>query len=212
MIGFKTKVTSLNDDWTNIFNSWLSINREYIEDSNFTDCCYWYNERTCVGTLSGAIWKKGGLCLEEYSSIKAKFDNDKSRDGINKEPKEVLGRTDLYFYMGKNEYLVEAKHVKGFGSLTNKINKAIKSAEDDSISSGYNESESVKQIALVFIVPYEDEKREVDFVKFEKELKERSDLDFYCSFENQTENNIEAENGNICNACYIIGKEIPRKS
>ena len=201
--GFKVEIGSKNNDWKNIFYGWISINREYIEDSNFKDCMYWYNERACVGTLCGAIWKKGGVCLEEYSSIKATFDKEK--------PKEFLGRTDLFFYLGNHNYLVEAKYVSGLSGLTNKIDSQLKKAKEDCEKSIHYEPKEVKAIALVFIVPYETKEKSINLIEFEKKLKERSDLDFYCSFENKTKDNIEADNGNICNSCYIIGKEVSRK-
>jgi len=55
MIGIKTKI-QLNNKieevqiWSHILKQWQKINRDYLEDSEFSDSLYWYNERANIET------------------------------------------------------------------------------------------------------------------------------------------------------------------
>ncbi|WP_417333980.1 hypothetical protein [Halarcobacter sp.] len=201
MFGFKTEIKAENSLWKNIMYSWLSINREYIEDwysnGTYEDCAYWYNERASLSILAGAIWRRGGVCLEEYCSIKAKLD-DKTI-----ESKERHGRTDLYFYLGDEEYIVEAKYIMGKNITEEKIHTKLKEAIKDCNNSLYHEkseNHGLKGMAIVFIVPFEENKK-IDFDSI------KDNVDVYCSLKKELEGNIEF-NGNIANSCYVIGKEL----
>lgn len=204
MHGFTKEVRTnpKNILWENIMNSWISINREYIEDwhddnGNFNDCAYWYNERASVSILAGAIWRKGGVCLEEFSSVKGII-VDKEID----ETKERNGRTDLYFYLGEEEYIVEAKFISGLNITKEKILHELANAELDCKESSFFEkkiNEKLRAMAIVFIVPHDNNK--IDFKSLEKTVS------LFCSLE-KNEGVIKSECGITTKSCYIIGKEV----
>ena len=81
-----------------ILNKWTVIVKDYCDYYDSEDAPYWYGERASISTFAGAIWKSGGLVLEEYRSTK------KNR----KEKWE--GRVDLHFSLNDRGYVVEAKH------------------------------------------------------------------------------------------------------
>ncbi|HHJ19511.1 MAG TPA: hypothetical protein ENJ84_06745, partial [Gammaproteobacteria bacterium] len=60
-----------------IIVQWLRVHRDYIEEFDFKDSLYWYNERGNISALAGAVWRCSGFALEEYSSEKGK-DEEKS--------------------------------------------------------------------------------------------------------------------------------------
>lgn len=80
-----------------IINEWFKVHRDYIEEFDFKDSLYWYNERANISALSGAVWKCSAFALEEYTSMKG----EKS--------KKWKGRVDLYMCLGKNDAVIEAK-------------------------------------------------------------------------------------------------------
>ena len=77
----KPELVCLHD----VLNKWIDINIEYIEKYQFSDAMFWFNERANIGALAGAVWRLGGVALEEYSTIKGKGEG------------EYKGRNDLYF-------------------------------------------------------------------------------------------------------------------
>lgn len=68
------------------FEEWLKLNRDYIELTESGDNLYWYNERSNVSAIAGAVWRRGGFAQEEFSSEKGPKSDRK------------MGRVDLYFH------------------------------------------------------------------------------------------------------------------
>lgn len=68
------------------------------------DVPWWYNERASVSVFAGAVWQAGGVALEEFT-------DEKKIPGRRGRAKRVSysGRTDLYFELGRYEFLAEAK-------------------------------------------------------------------------------------------------------
>jgi hypothetical protein len=75
------------------------LNRIYGETLRWKDCAWWANERASIGILAAAVWKCGGVALEEYSTRKT-----------NKKEHRT-GRCDLFFAFGKNHFACEVKQV-----------------------------------------------------------------------------------------------------
>jgi hypothetical protein len=75
----------------------LFINYAEYSNKHKNDALYWYNERTNVGALAGAIWQQNGMALEEYG---AKKGNPESK---------WQGRVDLFFTIGKINVISECK-------------------------------------------------------------------------------------------------------
>lgn len=53
-----------------LFKEWTIVIEDFCNHLGDKDAPYWYNERTTVGTLAGAIWRAKGLALEEYGDTK----------------------------------------------------------------------------------------------------------------------------------------------
>jgi hypothetical protein len=68
------------------------------------DALWWYNERVSIGGFAGAVWKRGGIVLEEYST--EKFGNN---GASTKTIKKAIGRGDMDFLLGNKHFTIEAK-------------------------------------------------------------------------------------------------------
>lgn len=195
--------------WTNIIQQWQKINEDYLVECDFNDSLYWYNERTNVGCLAGAIWKIGGYALEEYSATKGKD--------------EKYGRIDLYFSVDKTEYVIEAKQkwlhfnskVKTFANFEKDIEKMLENAISDCENSMLHNGIS-NGVGLVFITPYWDteQNKHIELQKFEDELLKKG-YDIIGTFSINTKDkeskyNLNSSKKNTCNAVYIIGKYLSK--
>ena len=82
-----------------ILESWIKVQRKYDKEAPKTivaDGQRWqYRERPCIGFLSAAAWKVGGVALEEAHTRK--------RHGN--------GRRDLFIRYKDHEFFIEAKHM-----------------------------------------------------------------------------------------------------
>ncbi|MDH4870606.1 hypothetical protein [Pseudomonas sp. BN515] len=89
-----------------ILKKFEEIQRQYARDyCDFErgefDLGYFYNERTNVSLLAGAVWRENptdNLVLEEYSS-----------DKEGEDASDYKGRRDLWFRAGGTQYRCEAK-------------------------------------------------------------------------------------------------------
>ena len=87
-----------------IMLKWFRVIDDYQRATlDVGDVPYWYNERASLSTLAAAIWKSGGVALEEYKTTK-------TRGGPKKGKYE--GRADLWFTWKGKDYVGEAKHVE----------------------------------------------------------------------------------------------------
>lgn len=83
---------------------WFQVMRKYAETWGWEkrEAHWGYRERTHIGFLAAAVWKAGGVALEEYSTDKFRETNKGSQKGN--------GRCDLFFRIKKQGYTLEAKH------------------------------------------------------------------------------------------------------
>lgn len=110
-----------------IFNL-ATVHESYIaaesEGGQIDDCTFWYKERPQIGLLAAAVWKSGGIALEEYG-VQKKRESDQAR-----------GRGDLYLKVGRERFECEAKYVwLGCGKGANyeeKFEKSLDAAIKDS--------------------------------------------------------------------------------
>lgn len=84
-----------------VLQEWITVVSTYSESFK-DDACYLYNERTSVGMLAAAAWRKNWVALEEFSTRKA--NRDAQYDDAN-------GRCDLKISSMSTSYAIEAKHV-----------------------------------------------------------------------------------------------------
>jgi hypothetical protein len=80
-----------------VLNSWIENIDLYLQYFGNSDCPWWYNERATLSSLAAAIWKNGGVALEEYSIDKGA------------KSKEWIGRCDLFIGLQSNTFACEAK-------------------------------------------------------------------------------------------------------
>lgn len=183
-----------------IFEEWLKLNRDYIELTESGDNLYWYNERSNISALAGAVWRRGGFAQEEFSSEKGEKSERK------------MGRVDLYFHFQGLDVICEAKHL--FLYMPENNRKCLKTKIKDSLANAFEDVKTTTAatdyhdfgLALSFIVPYYLNEKNVEDTVIELD-NVLSDLDcsFYVSFKTTTEDIIN-ENDGVYNSVILVGK------
>jgi hypothetical protein len=83
---------------------WVTIQERSIRLWRGKDASWWYNERASLGGFAGAVWRVGGLVLEEYSTEKWRGKH------VRHAPRRrTVGRGDMDFVLGGRQFVVEAK-------------------------------------------------------------------------------------------------------
>lgn len=100
------KGTSGKAEFQKLLRKWLKGVEDYGKWWKWTDCCWWHRERPALSIFSGAVWKTGGIAIEEWRAVKFA----KTKGGCK------YGRCDLSFGLigtsGRHKsYDAEAKHV-----------------------------------------------------------------------------------------------------
>lgn len=104
---------------------WVAIQERSIRMWKGADALWWYNERVSVGGFAGAVWRSGGIVLEEYSTDKLGDDG-----ATPKTAKTVIGRGDMDFLLGGKQYTIEAKQCWPRVKIK-KVKDALEQAESD---------------------------------------------------------------------------------
>lgn len=114
------------------------------------DALWWYGERASVGAFAGAVWRSGGMVLEEYSTKK----QSGSQSGSKARNAWSHGRGDMDFALGGKKYMIEAKQCwpcLGSGQPLRWVKDAMVKAEADirrvRVEKEYN------RLAVVFASP-----------------------------------------------------------
>lgn len=118
------------------------VHNEYTDQlaqpKKLNDCTFWHRERPQVGWFAAAVWKSGGVALEEYKATKLS-------DGAN-----TLGRGDLYFRFKGTGYLCESKHawisIREGDRVLTPFAQAVDQAHKDARRGIYRE----RKLALTF--------------------------------------------------------------
>jgi hypothetical protein len=137
-----------------VLHEWIRVIETYGKASSWGDVPWWYNERASLSLFAAAIWKSGGIALEEFSTLKGK------------KKKHWIGRGDLYAKLGRNEYMIEAKQQwssLSARSVKTKV-KLVNSLFDARHAAGHTKSYGAKRLGLVFAIPYLPvrEKKDID--------------------------------------------------
>jgi hypothetical protein len=123
-----------------VLEEWILVNQN-IYDSWEGDIPWRYGERTALSVFSGAIWRLGGVVLEEFSTQKSGT-------------KKGWGRSDLYIELEDFKSEIEAKHV--YANLNNsRVNKVISQKINEAVCDiGRNKKyDSRHRIGLVHVTP-----------------------------------------------------------
>lgn len=134
---------------------WLmsKLGKRWVDTSHRRDrdAPWWYNERSSVGFLAGAVWHSRGEAVEEYLADKSY----RTRWGRKVRP----GRGDIMFTLNpdcRNEqwFVAEAKHleVDMMNLDVSKVRAVLKQARRESVCSP-NYSKATR-IGVVFVAPY----------------------------------------------------------
>jgi len=125
-----------------IFYKLRELTAEYCSKYK-DDAPYWYNERANVSFLAGAIWRCGGMALEEFRSPKPSAEGN------------YTGRTDLWFSFNGKSYISEAKLLwVDLPSDQDQIALNTKSSLDDATNDIKGSQEACDyKLAIVFVVP-----------------------------------------------------------
>jgi hypothetical protein len=92
---YETKIPALRG----ILRAWIDVQRDYSK-AVVGDYSWNYRERTCIGFLAGAVWRSGGVALEEWLTKKGS------------KVEQQRGRCDLWIYRrDRYDFHIEAKHM-----------------------------------------------------------------------------------------------------
>ena len=89
--------TVVRKDIQRVLKEWRGAVKVWCDKLGGDDIPWWYNERSSVSILAVAIWKAGGVALEEYAADKGK------------KKKHWKGRGDLFIKLNGQKYILEAK-------------------------------------------------------------------------------------------------------
>lgn len=96
--------------WKYLLSHWCAVLNGYFvrmkreKEDDYYDLPHWHNERAQVGFLAAAVWRMGGVALEEYRTSRT-LDEGSEATIDDTTP----GRCDLYFNVDSLDYVVEAK-------------------------------------------------------------------------------------------------------
>jgi len=124
---------------------WVTLQERGARIWDREDALWWYGERASLSTFAGAVWRAGGIALEEYQTEKH----------VSRRRGNRYGRGDLYLKVGREEYILEAKQVwcsvgSGARNSLKRVSAALRSATQDvKRAKSYGE----RRLAAVFVVP-----------------------------------------------------------
>lgn len=157
---------------------WIAVQERSARFWEWKDAPWWYNECASLSMFAGAVWRSGGIALEEYSTEKRQDASVRKRTlGTSS------GRGDLYLKVGDREFILEAKQCWSSagaraGHPCNRISKKMSEAlVDVRRAKSYGE----ERLGSAFAVPYIP-KREFPSVDqcLEQWLKSINDLSCAC--------------------------------
>jgi len=74
--------------------AWVKLLDWYVKVWEGRNFPWWFNECASVSTFAGAVWRVGGLALEDFDTVRSE---------------QSCGRCDLYMRLDEQEFSVEAK-------------------------------------------------------------------------------------------------------
>jgi hypothetical protein len=160
-----------------LFKTWHDILSKF-ERTKY----YWYLERTNIGHIALAAYKRKGFPLQEFSIVK----KGRTVRKIGSKKKSSNGRADLYLFIPQLSHLdvnIEAKQLwyplVNDSQSTDRIESGLRNAVKDcgDLKGAYGK----KKLAILFVVPYSTKKQKTDIGLFRKNMKQegaRSEASF----------------------------------
>jgi len=184
-----------------VLQKWISVHKIYTEKSKNLN--YLHNERANLSALAGAIWRCGGVALEEYAARKGE--------------KNSSGRIDLYFgYEGKH-IICEAKqkwiYLPKSQTKTDywqrDIKPSLEEAKQDAQDTKKANSVDIT-LGITFIVPHWDKnfsnEEPPNSMNILKEQLVGMDCSFYAYSENIDNVHISSNTDDAYNSVILVGK------
>lgn len=112
---------STNHQFRTLLSNWFLVTKKYVEKLK-NDAPWIYGERASIGFVAAAVWKSGGVALEEYWAKK---------DGVREAG--YVGRCDLYFKLGSTGFIAEAKKIHSPFAVKESVGR-IQTAMDQACS------------------------------------------------------------------------------
>jgi hypothetical protein len=136
--------TVVRKDIQRVLKEWRGAVKVWCDKLGGDDIPWWYNERSSVSILAVAIWKAGGVALEEYAADKGK------------KKKHWKGRGDLFIKLNGQKYILEAKQkwvsLSARAQITKeRLKSTVKAAKKAVLETRLNGG---RRLACVFFVPY----------------------------------------------------------
>jgi hypothetical protein len=127
-----------------ILQNWISVQLDYANAMEHKDYAWWYRERTCVGFLSAAVWRSGGVTLEEWQTKKGPKEQSKH------------GRCDLYICHSGKELYVEAKHMysRARGKTERELGYIQRKLDDAVADARRLQCKRCLQLGILFVAPF----------------------------------------------------------
>lgn len=128
-----------------ILKCWVEVCKQFeVETSG--DIPWHYHERAHIGFLAAAVWKSGGVAIEEWRTTKSR----------NRVPSN--GRCDLWAKFGGRSYYIEAKHAwirlrPNPKSAAAKTRIRLAHALRDACANHCNRNRREHRLAVLFAVP-----------------------------------------------------------
>ncbi|MBM3129652.1 MAG: hypothetical protein FJ009_13630 [Chloroflexi bacterium] len=155
-----------------VLQKWQRLNErlgsDWIKSDN--NAPWWYNERASLGFFCGAVWLCGGWVFEEFIT-------EKKPAGAKRTKRKYVGRCDIEFGIGKDEFLAEAKQCWPYiGTSTRKNIDRVESTINIACQESRQTPEpGYQKLGIVFAVPRlhksKKERLDLELARFLNELK-----------------------------------------
>lgn len=141
------------EGWRKLLESWFQVMTDFITATEQShgghDLPYWYNESSNKGFLAAAVWKMGGVTIQEYTVDKTALDQTTGR---------YPGRCDLWIRLPAlgMEYAIEAKFgwVLGAEGAENRRRDLVSQAETQILAYDPTKRKDCPHMSAVFLSPY----------------------------------------------------------
>src|SRR5213593_78577 len=127
-----------------ILESWIAVQLEYGHAMENDDEAWWYRERTCVGFLSAAAWRCGGVTLEEWQTKKGSKEHARN------------GRCDLYICRRGQQFFIEAKHMysRATGKRERELRYIGSELERAAVDASALQCKRSEKLGVLFVAPF----------------------------------------------------------